>query len=465
MKKNLLALAVAGAFAAPAAALAQGSFVQIYGTINADLQVAEATDGAPLPIGIGALGFGQNYGITGGFTPANGFAVRPTGVNSQAVGVRDAAFNQIESQAGVSSNSSNIGFRGSEDLGGGLKAIFQIESSINIDTGAGGLGSRNSNVGLSSNWGTVFYGNWDTPYKVITLKADPFFATSAASFNSVYGSPGFNVLSTTFNAATLGPGATLTSLAADAAFDRRQGNSVQYWTPNWAGFSGRLFYSPGEGKQTYVLDGATAAVPRNATLDPWMWGASLTYDNGPIYAAASYEQHKDYFGTRVQTGSTALGTGSDDWGGKVVLGAQNLWGFSLYGFFERLEYQTDGLVTQGLVKDAKRDAYGFFGTYGFGNFTLRAGWAQAQDTNCESVVNVALATNQICNGDNTGTDQWSVGGSYNFSKRTLAYLYYTAQDNGDYGRYRLGTNTGPVQSNVPVGGQAQAFGLGIRHTF
>ena len=49
MKKNLLALAVAGAFVAPAAALAQGSFVQIYGTINADLQAAEAEGGEPLP--------------------------------------------------------------------------------------------------------------------------------------------------------------------------------------------------------------------------------------------------------------------------------------------------------------------------------------------------------------------------------------------------------------------------------
>ena len=184
MKKNLLALAVAGAFAAPAAALAQGSFVQIYGTINSDLQGAEAEGGAPLPIGAtGPTSFGANYGITGG-TPAtvgtNGFAIRPTGVNSQGVAVRDVAFTQISNQAGLSSNSSNIGFRGSEDLGNGLKAIFQIESSINIDTGAGGLGSRNSNVGLSSNWGTVFYGLWDTPYKNITLKADPFFATSAA---------------------------------------------------------------------------------------------------------------------------------------------------------------------------------------------------------------------------------------------------------------------------------------------
>ena len=103
-----------------------------------------------------------------------------------------------------------------------------------------------------------------------------------------------------------------------------------------------------------------------------MWGASLQYDNGPIYAAAAYEQHKDYFGTRVQTGSTALGTGSDDWGAKVVLGAQNLWGFNLYGFSERLNYSTDGLVTTGLVKEAKRNAYGFF-AHLWRSATLRCG--------------------------------------------------------------------------------------------
>jgi len=465
MKKNLLALAVAGAFAAPAAALAQGSFVQIYGTLNADFQGASSENGAPLPIGTGPLGFGANYGITGGATPATGLIVRPTGVNSQAAGVRDAAFTEIATQAGLSSNSSNIGFRGSEDLGGGLKAIFQIESSINLDTGAGNLGGRNTNLGLSGGWGTVFYGQWDTPYKNITLKADPFFATSAASFNSLIGSPGFNVLSATFAGATLAPTASLTQIAADAAFDRRQGNSVQYWTPNWAGFSGRLFYSPGEGKQNYFIDSNAVTGTRSAQLDPWMWGASLTYDNGPIYAALGYEQHKDYFGTRVQTGSTAVGTGSDDWGGKVVLGAQNLWGFNVYGFFERLEYETDGLVTQGLVRQAKRNAYGGFVTWGFGNFTLRGGWAQANDTSCAGVQSVPLAANQICNGSDTGTNQYSLGASYNFSKRTLAYVYYTKQDNDDIGRYRMGTNTGPVQSNVGIGQTPQAYGIGIRHTF
>ena len=46
--------------------------------------------------------------------------------------------------------------------------------------------------------------------------------------------------------------------------------------------------------------------------------------------------------------------------------------------------------------------------------------------------------------DNTGTNQYSAGVSYNFSKRTLVYLYYTRQDNDANARFRYGTNTGPV---------------------
>ena len=479
MKNKLLALAVAGAFAAPAAALAQGTFVQIYGTFNVDGNWSEASGGATLPTGqvgpqgqpaigpaVGPTSFGGQYGVTGGASAANGTVITPIGVNSQAAAARGAAFNQIDSQAGISSNSSNIGFRGSEDLGDGLKAIFQLESSLNIDAGNGNLGSRNSNVGLTSPWGTAFYGVWDTPYKIASGKPDPFFATTAAAFNSVYGSPGFNSASSGTNVNT--PTYTAPSLAnlqTDANFDQRQGNSFQYWTPDFAGFSARLMYSPGEIKGNQSIDTAGALGFRQANLNPWIGSALLQYDNGPIYAAAAYEQHNDYFGTRLMTGSTALGTSSKDWGAKAVIGAQNLWGFSVYGIFERLSYSTDGLVTTGLVSDWKRNAYGVMGTYGFGNFTFRAGWMTANDGSCSLSNGIVLATRQVCNADNTGTNQYSAGVSYSFSKRTMVYVYYTRQDNDANARFRYGTNTGPVQSNVAVGAVPQAAGLGIRHTF
>lgn len=462
MKNKLLAAFVAGAFAAPAAALAQGTFVQIYGTINADGQWAEAEGQASAPTGLGTDTFGNRYGITGGASVVNGRVITPVGVNSAGPGAggRAAAFVPVDSQPGISSNSSNIGFRGSEDLGGGLKAIFQIESSINIDTGGGNLGGRNSNVGLTSPWGTVFYGVWDTPYKIATGKPDPFFGTTAASFNSVYGSPGFNVQSSGIgvNTPTL-VNPSLTTLGQDADFDRRQGNSVQYWTPNFAGFSGRIAYSPGENKSSFAVDTPTGQVQRTAQLNPWLWSVLLQYDNGPIYAAAAYEEHKDFFGTRLFTGSATLGTSSKDWGGKAVIGAQNLWGFNIYAIFERLSYSSDGLVTPGLVNNYKRNAYGLMGTYAFGNFTARAGWMTANDGSCSSVAG------QFCNADNTGTNQYSAGVSYNLSKRTLVYVYYTRQDNDANARYRLGTNSGPVGSNVAIGAVPQAAGLGIRHTF
>lgn len=437
MRRILLIAAFAFALAAPVAARAQSTFVQIYGTFNVDGQYASANDPSPVPIG------GINGAVVNG-------ATRPLGVAP--------VNNSIPGQPGVSSNASNIGFRGSEDLGGGLKAIFQLESSLNLDTGNGNLGGRNSNVGLTGKWGTIFYGLWDTPYKNVTGgRIDPFWNTGAASFASVKGSPGFNI-SSAGTAAAASPTALVTNDAA--AFERRQTNSVQYWTPNFAGFSGRLAYSPGEINQSFIPTGYT--LPQS--VSPWLFSASAIYDNGPMFAALSYEQHNDYFGTRVFTGAnTAPGNSSNDWGGKAVLGVQNvLGGLRLYGVYERLSYKTDGVVTRGQITDFRRDAFGFMGTYEFGAWTLRGGWMRMNNPSCS-------AFGAVCIDGDLGSDKYSIGASYNFSKRTLVYAYWTRQANDAYARYKLGTNTGAVptagSSTIGIGASPEAAGLGIRHTF
>src|SRR5258706_5254741 len=125
MKRKLdrITLVTLGLLGAPALAAAQ-STVQIYGRLNADFESVEATGAAAGP----------------------NFARRSR----------------------VTSNSSNIGFRGSEDLGGGLNAFFQVESAVNFNDGttAGFWGSRNSGVGLrSGSWGQFFLGQWDSPYR------------------------------------------------------------------------------------------------------------------------------------------------------------------------------------------------------------------------------------------------------------------------------------------------------------
>lgn len=123
--KKLIALAVAGAFIAPAA-FADSKNVEIYGIATAGLE--KTNDAA-------AGGVGQTK---------------------------------------VEDFGSRIGFKGSEDLGGGLKAIFKIESSVALDVGGTTLASREGHVGIAGNFGAVLAGRGKTPYQLATEAFDPF---------------------------------------------------------------------------------------------------------------------------------------------------------------------------------------------------------------------------------------------------------------------------------------------------
>ena len=118
MNKKLVALAVAGVLSAPLAAQAQTANVTLYGRLNLDVEAVETR-------------------IADGSKPK---------------------------LYRVSSNSSRLGVRGTESLGGGLNAIFQLESSISGDAGGGTLAGRETFVGLQGGWGTVKIGNFLAPY-------------------------------------------------------------------------------------------------------------------------------------------------------------------------------------------------------------------------------------------------------------------------------------------------------------
>ena len=121
MNKKLMAVAVAGALAAPAVALAQTA---IYGTFKAEY----------------------------------GFASQP---NTAANATRHDA-------EGLNSGASNFGLRGEEKLGGGMAAWYQCESDVQFLSRSGGSGSicdRNSALGLKGGWGNVYIGTWDSPIK------------------------------------------------------------------------------------------------------------------------------------------------------------------------------------------------------------------------------------------------------------------------------------------------------------
>jgi len=208
MKKSLLALAVLGAFAG--AASAQSS-VTIYGSL--DLAVTKGNGG--------------------------------TAPNDSANGPSKA---WIEKQ----SNSSRLGFRGNEDLGGGLSAQFQIEHRFTPDDGvaANPFWAGRSYVQLSSaTAGRVYLGRDYTPAFWPAVKSDPF------GWDGV-GQQGL----------TMWAGFTSSTSAV------RTSNTVGYKSPSMSGLTGQLAVSLGE-----------ATAPRDT-------GFNLEYAAGPIYAGFGYEK-------------------------------------------------------------------------------------------------------------------------------------------------------------------------------
>ena len=194
MQKKFIALAVAGALAAPFAASADKANVEIYGAMHVSWDFVDA-----------------NAGVD----------------NDQT-----AVFRQ-----------SKIGFKGAEDLGNGMKAIWQIETDI----GDGNVADRPAFVGLAGDWGTFAMGLQEAPYKVSTGKVD-LFGDTIADYNVVV------------------------STGAETFENRAQ--AVAYVTPTVNGFHA-----------------AIARVASAQTFDNDVWSLAAVYANGPLFVGFGYETH------------------------------------------------------------------------------------------------------------------------------------------------------------------------------
>ena len=202
MQKKLMAVAIAGVLGAPAAALAQSSTVQIYGTMYVEYSYVDQ--------GTGINGPRQNVDI-------------------------------------LQTPGSNVGFKGEEKLGGGLSAWFQCESTADPrGQSADGWCSRNSALGLKGGFGNVFIGNWDTPFK---RTASP--PNVGGADTGIWGTAGLLFAGST----------TLNGNASRAAFKRRQNNMIMYDSPNFGGFQVMAGYSS-VNHATATTSGAGNGKPR-----------------------------------------------------------------------------------------------------------------------------------------------------------------------------------------------------------
>jgi predicted porin len=390
MNKKLVAVAVAGVLAAPLAAQAQTANVTLYGRLNLTAEAVQAL---------------------------------------QSDGSKGTYFQ-------VSSNTSRLGVRGTESLGGGLNAIFQIESGVNADTGGGVLASRETFVGLQGGWGTFKMGNFLFP----TDDLHPIFGNVPTLTSSL--------LST---ASVWAQGGLATSAGG---FDNRGGNSVRYDSPNISGFTfstqiSQFDASSGGGGVTY---GSVATQREHA----YVWGSAAYYNNGPIQAGIGYQANNGVRGYALD------GSKLDDYD-LTATGAYNFGLFRIGGVWERIQYDLP-------VGDVHRDYFGVSGTFNLGPGQVYAYVAKALDgkgsgcnINDVGCTRALGAVGGVALGDNTSATEWELSYTYPLSKRTLTYVGYHQISNDSQAAYNFNINA--VQGVAASGFKPKGFVVGLVHFF
>ncbi|MBA4109736.1 MAG: hypothetical protein C0487_09100 [Leptothrix sp. (in: Bacteria)] len=193
-----------------------------------------------------------------------------------------------------------IGFSGSEDLGGGLKAEFALESFLAPDTGsnlpnlANGFWGRGSFVALNGGFGKLALGQYDNPLFTSGYTYNPFGSSMAFSPTMRHLYSGGSI------AATPLPG------FAAVGFDTGFVNSITYETPNLNGFSAIAQFSPKE-TSSAVAD-AQNSYSVGVTYAAGPFGASLTYVKGGQGLNTAYlaDQKVVDFGTSYDFGVVKL---------------------------------------------------------------------------------------------------------------------------------------------------------------
>jgi len=419
MRSIAIVLSVAGlSISLPAAA--QEGKISLYGTLQPFLDNFRTANATPE-----------------GLTPQNGGA-------SQVI-ADDYTGEDLPNRFRITSGTSHIGFRGEIALGDHISAFFQVESAVNTDGDHPVLtspwASRNSGVGLKGDYGTLFYGNWDTPYKHPTLFLGPVRGLNPFD-NSITGNPGFNVpVTTTQNGRA--------SSRSDAAFNRRQGNSIQYWTPQFVGLSARLAVSVNESR--------TRETDIEASISPILMSGLLSFELGTLSLNYAYERHMDYFGTNWVGGSpggSLTNSSSVDDAHEFVAWYQFPFGTRLAAVVERLTYRADDTIP-GAVRGYQRDAvYGAVQQH-IGQHALWGAFGVAGAGHCVKVGGGPCTTNGL-NGM-----QWSVGYTFSPVKTFDIYASYYEMRTGRSAQYALFP---PVVPIAP-GADTKAFGLGVMFLF
>lgn len=329
------------------------------------------------------------------------------------------------------SPNSRLGFRGSEPLGGGLTAIFQLEMGFGVDNGvnssATSLFSRDTFIGLTGGFGTVRLGSMDTVYKNLGDSLS-FLGVSSGNFISTS-----NILSK--------PGIGGSSAAS---FHLRRGNSVVYESPEVAGFQTLFDYSLGE-------------IANDASRENVI-STGVKYEAGPLYAAIAYERHNDLFGgsksvpSALRNDANPAARSRDS---ALRLTAQYRFGQTRAEVnVAAMKYEETGGAA-GKFRNYRHRAWSIAAEHKLpSSVTLVASYGQSTAGSCTLVGNI------FCDTGGLEGRMFNAGVGYNLSKRTMLFALGSYMGNGRSATYN---NWG---EGKPAPGQdIRTFAVGISHGF
>lgn len=388
MQKKIIALAVAAL--ASSAAMAQSN-VTIYGIVDASAYTSNGgADAAAGVVGAKA----RNYGFL-----------------SNAVA------------------SSRLGFKGTEDLGNGLKAIFNLETELSLATGQMGSGTsgagagnftRAANVGLASNYGTLTLGRQATPTYAAVAASDVLGANSGGLTNAwVYSNLDSN---TTTRITGLGTGA-LTNGAA--VLPNGYAAGAGYASPVFSGVQVKFY--------TNVGNNDSGSSYSNAGLRDF----AVSYDGFGFSGRVSHQ---------IVKGNDLAGNPTNQLGTEqkntVVGGSYTIGAAKLAAAWVKTKF--DNSVALANLHDIR--TYTLGGTYKMGQTTLGLSYTNTKDTE--------VTANKVT--------QITAMADYALSKRTSAYALLTRAGNSGNA-----TMNGLYTANAAsaVGVDVTSMALGLKHSF
>jgi len=418
MKKSLLAVAAMTAFAG--AAQAQSS-VTVFGILD--------------------------VGYVGGQSTVNSNAI--TATNGQT----KSTYSQFTQSA---EQTSRLGFKGTEDLGGGSQAVFMAEfylypqdqtlsgNSTTATNNGAGLINRQAYVGLHKNGlGQATVGLQYTPVFNVGAVTDP------NQNNNMLGS-------VTYNANT---GANVTdggTATWQAAYTNRVANAMSLKSDNFSGFTGSAMVTQNNKNVSETTSNTGVVTGGNTNASGWGLGADYTWNK--LYVAAAYQALK-----QITSALNTTVTGANPWIGAQAGGATAGTGIATTSALDIQDNQTivgatyDFGILKAYAQYVSRKATA---TANSGYFLKRSGEQVGVRSYITPVIEAWASAGlgrYTAYGPNNPTanfNAWQLGSNYYLSKRTNLYAIYGQQINTTAA---VGTAYGSANANN--------YAIGVRHTF